>query len=173
MNKIKRQYPLKESEKKALFKRLFEKFNKSPERTFGVKPKIEVVEFHERKVFIVNGKPLLIEVKDDLIPTLLCEDLVQQLSKVIVDMGAIPHICNGADIMAPGIVKIEGEFEEGDLVAVLDEKHGKTIAIAKALLNSRDARKLRHGKIFENIHHVGDQVWRISREILGNERVKT
>jgi predicted RNA-binding protein (TIGR00451 family) len=37
-------------------------------------------------------------------------------------MGAVPHICNGADIMAPGIVKVEREFQARAMAVVVDEK---------------------------------------------------
>ncbi len=174
MSYVKRRFFLREKEKKHLLKKFSEEFGVDAEQMFGVKPLIEVAETPEIKIFIVNGKPLLMStVTGDLIPTLMFNDLIRLLPKVIVDMGAIPHICNGADVMAPGIVKVDGKFEEGDFVIVLDEKHGKAIAIVKALLGSKDIKDLKRGKIFKNLHYVGDSIWRIMKEILGGERVKT
>ena len=76
-------------------------------------------------------------------------------------MGAVPHICNGADVMAPGIIDIDGEFEEKALVTVIDERNRRPIAIAQALVSSEDARIARKGKVFKNLHYVGDEIWNI------------
>lgn len=166
MSAIKHRFPLRESEGKRLLRNLLEKFGFEVGRVLGDKPKIEVIEtIRDDEIFVVNGKPLLVRVGGDIIPTLIFDGLISSLPKVVVDMGAIPHICNGADIMAPGIVRIEGEFKEGDYAVVLDEKHGKAIAIVKALLNSESAKSLKHGRIFKNLHYVGDTYWRIIREI--------
>lgn len=159
---IKRRYSLKSSEKKALSKRIFDKFGLHIEDIFGDKMNIEVAELHEKKILlIINGRSLFIESEGILIPTLLFEELVRRLPKAFVDMGAVPHICNGADVMAPGIVRIEGEFEEGDFVVVLDEKHGKAIAITRALASSKVIKSLKRGKVLKNIHYIGDSIWRI------------
>jgi len=164
MSIIKRRYFLRESERKDLFKNFTEKFGVSPEQFFGVKPKIEVVFTNKGKIFIIDRRPVLMDLEGELIPTLIFEEILQKLPKVIVDMGAIPHICNGADIMAPGIVRIEGEFKEGALALILDEKHGKAIAVVKALLSSENIKALKRGKVFENLHYVGDLAWRVVKE---------
>jgi len=164
MSIIKRRYFIRESERKDLFKKFAEKLGVNPEKLFGVKPKIEVIFINKGKIFVINGRPVLMDLEGNLIPTLVFEEIIQKLPKVIVDMGAIPHICNGADIMAPGIVRIGGEFKEGDLALILDEKHGKAIAVARALLSSENIRALKRGKVFENLHYVGDLAWRVIKE---------
>lgn len=166
MSIIKRRYSLRESERKNLFKRLSEKFGGVFERIFEEKPKIEVIEARKSRILLINGKPLLIDVGGDLIPTLIFEEAIRNLPKVIVNMGAVPHICNGADVMAPGVVKIEGEFKEGDLALVLDERYGKAIAVVRALLKSEDMKTLKHGKVFENLHYVGDLYWKMIKELI-------
>jgi len=164
MEGVRRRYTLKESEKKVLAKRFAETFNVGMEEVIGGKPRVEVVELDDkRRIFIVNEKPLLIEAEGELIPTLIFEEILHHLPKVIVDMGAIPHICNGADIMAPGIVRLEGEFKRGDLAVILDERHLKSIAIVRALVDLDEAKSVKRGKVFENLHYVGDFVWNILR----------
>ena len=74
-------------------------------------------------------------------------------------MGAVSHICNGADVMAPGIVRIEGQFDVDDFVLVLDERHSKPLAIGSALLDSQTAKQTKHGKTAKNLHYVGDKLW--------------
>jgi PUA domain protein len=158
MENVKRRFFLKEKDAKNLLKETSKIFG---DALFEVKPKIEVAEIPRGEIFIVNGRPVLIRYEGGLVPALTFEDLISNLPKVIVDMGAIPHICNGADIMAPGIVGIEGKFKEGSLAAVLDEKHKKTIAVAKALVSSEEIRGLKHGKALKNLHYVGDSFWEV------------
>ncbi len=158
MGSIKRRFFLKEKDAKNLLREISEIFGAG---LFGVgaKPKVEVAEVPRGEIFMIDNKPALIRFEGVLMPALTFEDLINSLPKVIVDMGAIPHVCNGADIMAPGIVKVEGEFREGSLIAVLDEKYRKSIAVAKALVGSEEIKRLRHGKVLKNLHYVGDVFW--------------
>ena len=48
---------------------------------------------------------------------------------ITVDSGAVKFVVNGANIMRPGITKIEGDFASGDIVVVKEEKYGKAIAV--------------------------------------------
>ena len=127
---------------------------------------MEIIEIGEEKIYLLNDKPILASIGDIIFPTLLFKEYVDCLPKVIVDMGAVPHICNGADVMAPGIVDINGEFEEKALVAVIDERNRRPIAIAQALVDSEDAKAARRGKVFKNLHYVGDEIWDIIRTML-------
>jgi len=94
-----------------------------------------------------------------LFPTLLFEKALLFLPKITVNMGAVPHLCGGADLMAPGIVTIDGNFKVNDYVLIVDERHHKPLAIATALTDSQTARNTRHGKIARNIHYVSDDLW--------------
>lgn len=105
-----------------------------------------------------------------LVPTLfesINKKFLDALPSVIVDMGAVPHISNGADIMRPGIVAIDGRFKKGDLVLVRDERFKKPLAIGIAIENSEDLVKMEKGKVVKNIHHVDDKIWRLCMKILG------
>lgn len=120
---------------------------------------IEVADTPTAKVFFINGKPVIASLKNTLIPTLLFDKAITILPKITVNMGAVPHICNGADLMAPGIVKIEGNFNTNDYVLVVDERHQKPLAIVNALVGSQAARNLQRGKVAKNLHYVGDDLW--------------
>jgi len=111
------------------------------------------------RIYFLDGLPSIIQVNDTMIPTLTCPCL-DRLPSAIVDMGAVPYVCNGADIMAPGIVEIRGEFEEGGLIVVRDVRHGKALAISSALFSSQNMRSVKKGKVLKNMHYVGDQLWR-------------
>ena len=120
---------------------------------------IEVADTPTGRVFFINGKPVIASLKGTLVPTLLFDKALMSFSKITVNMGAVPHICNGADLMAPGIVKIEGNFNTNDYVLVVDERHQKPLAIVIALVGSQDARNLQRGKVAKNLHYVGDDLW--------------
>ncbi len=134
------------------------------EQLLGSKPRIEVNETEAAEIFILNGKPLLARSDGELFPTLAFEEAFPFISRIVVDMGAVPYVCKGADVMAPGVVSVKGEFEENDLLLVIDERHSKPLAIGVALFNSQAIKNMKHGKIVKNIHHVGDKLWNYLRE---------
>jgi len=123
------------------------------------KPSLELAEGSHFKIFYLNGKPLFAATKDGLIPTLLFEPALLMLPRIMVNMGAVPYVCNGADVLAPGVVKIEGAFAVGDYLLVVDERHGKPLAVVSALVDSKAASGLQRGKVAKNLHYVGDVLW--------------
>lgn len=129
------------------------------ERFFGSKPRIELAEAQAAEVLLINEKPILARLGGRLLPTLALDELLSLLPKVVVDMGAVPHVCNGADVMAPGVVRIHGDFNENDLILVVDERHGKSLAIGVALFKSQTMGSLKQGKVVKNVHYVGDKLW--------------
>ncbi len=128
------------------------------------RPKIEVAEVGAAKIYYVNGLPIVASIEDLLIPTLLFEKALTLLPKITVNMGAVPYICNGADLMAPGIVKVEGVFNSDDYVVVVDAQHAKPLAIVVALADSQTMRSLKRGKVAKNVHYVGDGLWKQLRK---------
>jgi PUA-domain protein len=110
------------------------------------------------RVYLLDGEITLFRSDENLYPTLQCK-CVDSLPAVIVDMGAIPFVCKGADVMAPGITEIKTPFNEGALVVVRDVKHGKAIAIGKALKPSTTIISEKKGKVIQNLHYVGDKIW--------------
>ena len=150
---------LKGKEAKALLSEISERYMLN-HATFGSKPKIEISgEVNEGLVFI-NDLPLILMREGKPYPTLVFDEAVLKLSSIVVDMGAVPHVCNGADVMAPGIRGAKGVFQQGAVVVVTDERHGKPIAIGVSLVGSEEMGKLRGGKVVRNIHFVGDRFWR-------------
>ncbi|RLI34431.1 RNA-binding protein [Candidatus Bathyarchaeota archaeon] len=131
------------------------------------KPSVEVVEEASFKLYLVEGEPLLVEMNGKFFPYLSRVKVLKGLPRVVVDRGAVPHVCNGADVMRPGIVRIEGEFEAGSLVVIVDELHGKPLALGLSLHSSREILKAEKGKMVETIHHVGDKIWNLYRNLKG------
>lgn len=83
---------------------------------------------------------------------------------VTVDMGAVPYVYNGADVMAPGIVDADPDIQPGDLVWVRDEKNRRPLAVGRAILDGPAMAREEKGKAVESLHHVGDDLWRIGEE---------
>lgn len=78
---------------------------------------------------------------------------------VVVDMGAVRFVVNGADIMGPGVVDADLAINQGDFVWICDEKNHKALAIGIALITGEEMRQKPSGKAVKNIHYVGDKLW--------------
>lgn len=120
------------------------------------KSKVEVV---DDKVIVVDEKPIFFYYKKRIGPTLhFMLENSDSLSKVVVDMGAVKFVVNGADVMRPGIVSCE-EFIEDDLVVVVDETHSKPLSVSIAIFDSESMMAEDSGKVLKNVHRVGDEIW--------------
>ena len=156
-------HALSKKEKKSLIKRILAEL---PFLNVSPKKNLEIGTCDSYTVYFYEGQPILVEIEDKLVPLLRhvlrfnINDL--RMPKVIVDMGAVKHILNGANIMAPGIVDIEGSFSKGDLVLIIDEKYHKPIAVGLALYSSDEIKHMKRGKVIRNIHYIGDKIWRLS-----------
>ncbi|MGM5480879.1 MAG: PUA domain-containing protein [Nanobdellota archaeon] len=119
--------------------------------------KSDVVQVSE--MLYVNGTLSYIYVNERWVPSLvLLQVKPTLLPRVTVDKGAIKFVVNGADVMRPGITAAE-EFDEGDVVTVVDETMGKPIAVCKTLHNSHEILKKDSGKVLETLHHISDTFW--------------
>jgi len=113
------------------------------------------------------GEFIVGEIDEKLYPVIHERNLeaLDRLPAMIVDMGAVPHIVNGADVMRPGIKDFRGEFNEGDFVVVRDERNLRPLAVAIALVGLEECRAMKKGKVAKNIHHVNDRIWKLMRRI--------
>ena len=114
----------------------------------------------EDVVYFVDGTPLIIRTKRGLLPSLKFAKAMDLLPRVVVDMGAVAHIANGADVMRPGIKNVRGDFGEGDLVVIVDEKFSKPIALGVAEVDSTEMRHVSKGNVVRSVHYVGDELWK-------------
>jgi len=161
-----RRYSVKSKEAKQILNEVSERLKINEEVLFGSKVNLEVVEADVGKIYLVNGKPLFFKVGEKLLPTLLFQNFASQAPKIVVDMGAVPYVCNGADIMAPGIVRVEGEFGKGDLVLIVDEKHGKPLALGESLHDAESARNTKQGAVVKSLHFVSDKIWNLTKTLV-------
>ncbi len=78
-----------------------------------------------------------------------------------VDHGAIPFLMNGADCMAAGIHTVCESVEEGDLIWIRDQEHGKPLAVGWALMAADEMVAATNGKAVNTIHWIGDELWEL------------
>jgi PUA-domain protein len=161
----KRRYSLKSKEAKALLNKAPEKLKRLLETVVGAKPNVEAIETDYGGIYLINGKPFLFRIGENVFPTLFFKDISALLPKVVIDMGAVPYVCNGADVMAPGIVRVAGEFKKGDIVLVVDEKHGKPLALGEILCDEENAKSMKQGAVVKNVHWVSDKIWNFAKPL--------
>jgi PUA-domain protein len=141
-------------------KPLIEELNKIPGlEQLSRKSRVETETVKSSEVIFVDGLPVAFKREEQFVPVLTNNSALEKMPRVTVDMGAVPHVVGGADIMAPGIRKVEGSFHEKGLVVIVDEKHGKFLSIGRSLLTSDALAGTKKGKVITNIHYVGDPVW--------------
>jgi PUA domain protein len=160
-----RRYSVKSREAKQIVLQASEKLKVNLEKFFGSKANVEIVEVDLGQLFLINGKYLFFKMVDDILPTLMADEILAELPEVVVDMGAVRFVCNGADVMAPGIVRYEGEFRKGDIVRVVDEKHGKTLAIGEMLYGPEEIKKVKQGAVVKSFHYVSDKIWSFAKTL--------
>ena len=159
MPKKGRKYSLKDKQAKRFLLEASTKLGVNIEELLGSKTRIEVNKTETGDVFIFNGRSLLARSNGTLFPILSFEELLPHFPKIIVDMGAVPYVCKGADVMAPGVLLINGEFNEDDLLIVIDERHAKPLAVGIALFGSEEMKNVKRGKTVKILHYVGDKLW--------------
>ncbi|MGC9210035.1 MAG: DUF1947 domain-containing protein [Acidilobus sp.] len=119
-------------------------------------------------VYIDDGLPCLARLKGVIIPTLQC--LLKRgyswLPWVEVDRGASQAVGRGADLMAPGVREVWGDFTEGKVIAIVDQQAKVPVAVGRALVTSDRLREMikahEKGKVVENLHHPGDRLWELT-----------
>jgi PUA-domain protein len=127
------------------------------------KDAVDIVEAQGERSYLVNQEVWLFEEQGLLVPHLrLIHSKPTMLRRVAVDMGAVRFVTNGADVMRPGIVEIDAEIRQGELVAVVDAVHKKALAVGVALLATEEMRAATNGKVVKNLHWVGDRWWEAS-----------
>ncbi|RLF49112.1 MAG: RNA-binding protein [Thermoplasmata archaeon] len=160
---IKNRRALRKRDAKALIERFFDEWGIE----FG-DGLVEEGRINGTVIYMHDGHPIAIKYNDKLLPTLnILIAHRPQIKYITVDMGAVPHIVNGADVMMPGIVDFHAPFEKGDVLWVRDVKNKMPIAVGIALISSSEFGREKKGKALKNIHYVGDKIWNAIKGELG------
>ncbi|HXV66997.1 MAG TPA: PUA domain-containing protein [Nitrosopumilaceae archaeon] len=124
-------------------------------------PKIKNLKFHylEDDILIITGTGLkAIKIKNIYIPFLSETEILKKFPYVMVDMGAVKFMCNGANVMRPGITKYS-QFEKDQLVCIIEESQQKFLAIGQSCVPSSELESLSKGEIVKNMHYISDKYW--------------
>jgi PUA-domain protein len=154
-----RRYALKTKESKQVLDEASKTLKLDLEDLFDAKANVEIVESDIGAIYLIGGKPLLYRADGKVLPTLLFTEWIAKAPKIVVDMGAVPYVCKGATVMAPGIVRLEGDFAVGEFVAVVDVKFGKALALGESLMDAATARQTKKGPVVKTLHFVSDKIW--------------
>ena len=127
--------------------------------------KMKACEINNKGRILIGDNVIAVELSNHLIiPHLTQQAILNCFPEVTVDMGAVKFVCNGADIMRPGIVDFSN-FKETSFVIIRDQIHKKALAIGLSRLSFDEAIKMERGVIFSNLHYVGDLYWEAKKQI--------
>ena len=130
-------------------------------------PKIKNLMSHyvdaESQILIGDSLKIL-RINDEYMPFLSEIKLLESFPNVVVDMGAVKFMCNGANVMRPGI-KNYSDFSKDDIVCVVEESQHKFLAVGKALVNSSEMKEMSKGEVIKNMHYISDRYWEVSKTI--------
>lgn len=158
---IKKRHTLRKSDASLLKERLYAEIGEEAEQYLT--NTIEVAETNsDTKIYFVGKKPYLLEVDNIIFPTLYgALELPITTRQVVVDMGAVSFVINGANIMRPGVLAVTPDVEQNHPVVIVDERHKKSIAIGTALYNAEELLMQTSGKVVKTWHCVGDEIWNL------------
>jgi PUA domain protein len=155
--KIKNRHSLKKKDIRKIQQELVKDFN---EKFINDNSKVEVGLLEDIEIVFIDEVPCFIYHDSKIIFTIKgINKFALRNNYVVVDMGAVKFVTNGADIMAPGIVDADKNIKENDQVWICDEKHHKPLAVGIALISGEEMIKGQKGKAIRTIHFVGDTIW--------------
>jgi len=96
-------------------------------------------------------------------PFLGSQETLGLFPAAVVDEGAIKFMLNGADVMRPGIRKLDDWGVTGKLVVIREEKKGRAIAVGTSIVSGSEALAMTKGGCIRNLHHVGDRHWNLHK----------
>ena len=163
IERIKKRHLLKKREQRDEIERIETDLGSS----IGLDPKTKLeggVLDDGSRILLLNNEIIFFELEGRNYPTLRALlDGIIKIPTVTVDMGAVKYVVNGADIMRPGITKVDDSVSANGIVAVVDERHGKPLAVGVSQLSASDLRAAPSGKVVKSIHHINDDLWNFGK----------
>ena len=124
---------------------------------------LKIYEFEDGQIIVGEGLTA-IKKGDTYLPFLSDSVTLAKFPSVMVDMGAVKFMCNGANVMRPGIRSF-GEFEKGQIVCIIEESQKKSLAVGRALVSSQEMSEMSKGIVVENLHYISDKYWEAKKTI--------
>ncbi len=141
------------------------------ENTLGISlnlPKsaqVSCAEPEDGSVFMTLDGLEFVKVAGRHVPYLGSQGALALFPVAMVDEGAIKFILNGADVMRPGIRKFDDWGSAGRTIVVREEKKGRAIAVASAIVSSSEAKEMAKGNCLKNLHYAGDKYWNLHKSL--------
>ena len=165
--KIRHRHFIRKSELKPIKDDILRQYDqKFVDQIFPKKCNVEVIETEAGDtLYAVNNVLKLWKSEDGYIPvlTLLLNKQVD-LKTIVVDFGAVRYVANGADVMRPGITKIDPSIKKGDIVRIIEETKNRALAVGKALYDASEMVIKSSGKVIKNLHTIQDSVWEFEKQ---------
>ncbi|MHA1707843.1 MAG: PUA domain-containing protein [Candidatus Heimdallarchaeaceae archaeon] len=121
---------------------------------------LEEVRTDDGKFYVQNRKIWFFIYNSKMVPSIYClRETSLDLPSVVVDIGAIKFVTNGADIMAPGVVFFDDNIKEGTVVCIREEKANTILSVGLSLIPAKYFSRTKKGKVVKNIHYINDQIW--------------
>lgn len=130
-------------------------------------PKIKNLKVHEisDESQIITGQGIkILKMNDEYLPFLSETAILEKFPYVMVDMGAVKFMCNGANVMRPGI-KNYSDFEKDSIVCIIEESQHKFLAVGKAMVSSKELESMEKGEVIKNMHYISDKFWETGKTI--------
>lgn len=155
--KIKNRHRIKKKEVRKIIDKLKNDFDSY---FFNFDSVVEIGFYKNTEFILIDHKPYFMIYNDRIVFTLVGLYKYKPSNKyVIVDMGAIKFVTNGADVMNPGIIDADKDIRPEDIVWICDEKNKKPLAVGIALVTGEDMIQKEKGKAVAIFHYIGDNLW--------------
>ena len=125
---------------------------------------LTIHEISESARLITGDNFAAIKIDKTFIPFLSETSMLEKFPKVVVDMGAVKFVCNGATVMRPGVKKYS-DFDKDQIICVVEESHNKFLAVGRALVSSKELETMAKGEVVKNLHYISDEFWETAKGI--------
>ena len=130
-------------------------------------PKIKNLKVHfidDNTQLMIGDGITILKINENYLPFLNQIKTLEKFPNVMVDMGAVKFMCNGANVMRPGIRKYT-KFAKDDIICIIEESKHKFLAVGKAMVDSPELENMSKGEVIKNLHYISDKYWEIAKTI--------
>ena len=125
---------------------------------------VKVYEISDDAQMISSKEFKILRIGDEYIPFLTEIKLLEKFPYVTVAMGAVKFMCNGANVMRPGIKEFS-DFKEEQVVCVVEESQHKFLAVGKSLVSSEELKTMEKGEVIKSMHYISDKYWETGKTL--------
>ena len=156
---IKKRHAIKKSQLASLMQKLTDTIG-SDAALYNA-PMIEIAETASKfNIYIIDKKPLIMEQDTWAFPTLRGA-VLRPFSghRIVVDMGAVPYMINGAVVLRPGIISVTDDVVVRNPALVVYESRDTPLGYVTARYNAAGIIARADGEAVIDIDSARDGVW--------------